>query len=192
MLARFWDYVSTVAAYWQFWVAMAFFGERALERFLPRLWSWAEPTITLERRRKFFVGIAITAFVYANFRAFDHERSLREETVGAQLRYTEPGPTDPPIDGKSSGMRLGFINGGSLPSIGLIFEHQFKVTDHPLTNADKNSEMIKVKLTADKKRDSLGDAEIQPNIPFSVPADDPDNALMFKKEGADLTYYLFV
>jgi hypothetical protein len=191
MWAGFSDYISAVIVYWQFWVAVAFWGERALERFFPRIWRWAEPNFTPERRRKFFVGIAIIAFVYANFRAFDHERSLRDEIVGAQLRYTHPGGSDPPLNGKSTGMRLNFINGGSLPSVGLIFEHEFKVFDHPLTTVDENNEMSKIKQTADKHRGALTDSEIQPNIQFSLIADDPDNILMEKKEGSDLNYYLF-
>jgi len=83
MLARFWDYLPSVIAYWQFWVAVAFSVECAAERFFPMIWQWAEPTLTPELRRRVFVWIAIIAFVYANFRAFDRERSLREEIVGA-------------------------------------------------------------------------------------------------------------
>lgn len=49
--------------------------ERAIERFFPRLWKWAEPTFTPARRRIFFIWIAIAAFLYANFRAWDEERS---------------------------------------------------------------------------------------------------------------------
>jgi hypothetical protein len=191
MWARFSDYISAVIVYWQFWVAVGFWGERAVERFFPRIWRWAEPNFTPERRRRVFVGLAIIAFVYANFRAFDHERSLRDQTVGAQLRYIHPGASDPPQNGKSMGMRLDCINGGSLPSVGLIFEHQFRVFDHPLTTVDENSEMLKLKQAADKRRSELADFEIQPNIPFTLLADDPDNILMEKKEGSDLIYYLF-
>jgi len=89
-----WDYISAVCGYWQFWVAVAFFAERAAERFFPRSWSWAEPYLTHDRRRWAFLGIAIIAFVYANFRAFDAERS-RNQTLAAQLRFTTLGSGDP-------------------------------------------------------------------------------------------------
>jgi hypothetical protein len=82
-MARFWDYISSVAGYWQFWVAVAFWAERAAERFFPRKWLWAEPILTPERRRRIFVGIAIFAFFYANFRAYDHERSLSKQDCSA-------------------------------------------------------------------------------------------------------------
>jgi hypothetical protein len=81
MWARFSDYVSAVIAYWQFWVAVAFWGERAVERFFPTTWRWAEPIFTPDRRRRFFVWIAFIAFVYANFQAYDHERTQRNQMV---------------------------------------------------------------------------------------------------------------
>src|SRR6516225_1256847 len=177
MWTRFADYISGVIVYWQFWVAVAFFAERAIERFVPGIWRWAEPHLTPEHRRRFFIWIAIIAFVYANFRAFDYERS-RNQSLSAQLRYTSLASGDPQPDGKSSGMKLFFTNGGSLPSVGLIFEHKFKVFDHQLTDADKRSEMVEVKQVADKKRDTLTEFEEQPNASFVVPADDPDNILM--------------
>jgi hypothetical protein len=34
---RVWDYATSVAAYWQFWLAFAFFAERSIERFFPRV-----------------------------------------------------------------------------------------------------------------------------------------------------------
>jgi hypothetical protein len=94
-------------------------------------------------------------------------------------------------DGKPDGMKLSFVNGGTLPSIGLIFEHKFEVFEHQLTDAEKRSEIGKVKHSADQKRDTLTDSEIQPTISFSLPANDPDNILSVKKEGQDLTWYLF-
>jgi hypothetical protein len=87
MWTRFSDYLSAVIVNWQFWVAVAFFAERAVERFLPTTWGRAEPYLTPERRRWLFVGIAVIAFIWANFRAFDAERS-RNQTLAAQLRYT--------------------------------------------------------------------------------------------------------
>jgi hypothetical protein len=191
MLTPFADYTSAVIVYWQFWVAVAFFAERAVERFFPGIWGWAEPYLTPEHRKRLFVWIAIIAFAYANFRAFYYERS-RNQTFAAQLRYTSLALGDPQPGGKSPGMKLFFTNGGSLPSVGFIFEHKFKVFDHQLTDEDKRNEVAKVKQTTDKKRDTLTEFENQPNASFAVRADDPDNILMTpKKEGQDLTYYLF-
>jgi hypothetical protein len=154
MWTRFFDYLSAVIVNWQFWVAVAFFSERAVERFLPRTWGRAEPYLTPERRRWLFVGIAVITFIWANFRAFDAERS-RNQTLIAQLRYTTSASGDMRPDGKSDGMKLLFVNGGTLPSVGLIFEHKFEVFEHQLTDAEKRSEIGKVKQSADKKRDTL-------------------------------------
>jgi hypothetical protein len=189
MWTRFSDYLSAVIANWQSWVAVAFFAERAVERFFPTIWGRAEPYLTPQRRRRLFVGIAIIAFVWANFRAFDAERS-RNPILAAQLRYTSLASGDM-RDGKPDGMKLLFVNGGTLPSVGLIFEHKFEEFEHQLTDAEKRSEIAKIKQVADKKRDTLTDSEIQPTIPFSLPANDRDNILYVKKEGKDLTYYLF-
>jgi hypothetical protein len=77
--ARNWEYASSVVGYWQFWLAVAFMTERALERFFPTLAGKINPYLTSERRRTLFVWIGVIAFVYANFRAFDDESSrLRE------------------------------------------------------------------------------------------------------------------
>jgi hypothetical protein len=77
--ARIWEYASSVAGYWQSWLAVAFMMERAFERYFPTLAAKINPYLTSERRRRFFVWIAIIAFVYANFRAFDDESDrLRE------------------------------------------------------------------------------------------------------------------
>jgi hypothetical protein len=70
-IARFLDYASAVAGYWQFWVAVAFMLERSLERYLPAFWSKVDLYLTQKRRRKVFVWIAAIAFLYANFRAYD-------------------------------------------------------------------------------------------------------------------------
>jgi hypothetical protein len=88
-------------------------------------------------------------------------------------------------------MWLDFMNSGSLPSVGLVFEHKYKVFDQPLPASDENSEMAKVKQAADKRRGTSGDSEIQPTESFSLSAKDPDNILVVKKEGSDLTHYLF-
>lgn len=84
MWTRFWDYVSAVIGYWQFWVAVAFWGERAVERYFPSTWRWAEPFLTPDRRRRFFVWIAFIAFAYANFQAFE-AAELRAEKAEAEL-----------------------------------------------------------------------------------------------------------
>jgi hypothetical protein len=187
-----WDYISAVCGYWQFWVAVAFFSERAVERFFPRAWSWAEPYLTHDRRRWLFVGVAIIAFVYANFRAYDYER-LRNQTLAAQLRFTTLASGDPRPDGKSPGSKLFFTNGGSLPSIGLIFEPKFAAFDHQLTDIDQRSEMAKVKQTADKKHNTLTELEEQPGGTLALPAPDPEDILMRRKdEEQDYTYYRYL
>jgi hypothetical protein len=78
---RFWEYTTTVLGYWQFWVAVAFMLERSLERFLPSLSKKIDPYFTPSRRRRLFIWIAIIAFVYANFRAYDD--------VNARFRITQ-------------------------------------------------------------------------------------------------------
>jgi hypothetical protein len=191
MWTRLSDYISAVIVNWQFWVAVAFFAERVVERFFPRIWGRAEPYLTPEIRRRLFVGIAIIAFVWANYRAYDFERS-RNQTPTAQLRYTSVASGDLRPDGRPDGMKLLFVNGGSLPSIGLIFEHKFEVFEHQLTDADKRIEMAQVKHQADNKRDTFTDSEIQPNISFSLPADDPNNILMIQKEEPDLKHYRYL
>jgi hypothetical protein len=55
----------------QFWVAVAFILERSLERYFPNLTASLNERFPVDRQRRIFVGIAIIAFVYANFRAFD-------------------------------------------------------------------------------------------------------------------------
>ena len=139
------------------------------------------------------------AFVVASYLAF-HEartelRQLQTEIASlnksAQISYTHPGPTDPPWNGKSPGMRLNFTNTGALPSIGLIFQHRFRVYDHPLTNIDQSKEMEDMRKIADKDRSTLTDQEQSPNIPFSLVADDPDDTLIVKKDGSAETYYMF-
>ena len=71
IFARIWQYVTAVVGYWQFWVAIAFMLERSLERYFPDLTAPLNERFPLNRRRRIFVGIALIAFVYANFRAFD-------------------------------------------------------------------------------------------------------------------------
>jgi hypothetical protein len=109
----------------------------------------------------------------------------------AQLAFLGLGVVDPPQNGRSSGMHLNFKNGVSLASIGLLFRHHWKVFDHPLTDIDKNNEIQTVKQMADKDRDTLNDFQEQPDVSFSMLADDPDNILMTKNQGQNLTYYLF-
>jgi hypothetical protein len=94
-------------------------------------------------------------------------------------------------DGKQDGYKLSFVNGGTLPSIGLIFKHKFAVFEHQLTGTEERSEIAQLKQAADKERDTLTDSEIQPTISFLLPAKDPDDILYVTKEGKDLTYYLF-
>ena len=85
---RIWTFISAVAQYWEFWLAVAFMSERALERFFPRVWKRLDPHFTPERRRQFFVYIAAIAFVYGSFRAFDDvSKELRDTRV--QLNQAE-------------------------------------------------------------------------------------------------------
>jgi hypothetical protein len=94
-------------------------------------------------------------------------------------------------DGKADGLKLSFVNGGTLPSIGLIFEHKFEVFEHQLTGTEERTEIAKVRQAADKERDTLTDSEIQPAISFLLSAHDPNDVLNVKKESKELTYYLF-
>jgi hypothetical protein len=55
--------------------------ERSIERYFPSFWKWSEQYVTVEHRRRVFVAIAIAAFVYANFRAFDTERDAKERAL---------------------------------------------------------------------------------------------------------------
>src|SRR5437588_9990054 len=67
--------------YWvlAIWLAVAFMLERSLERYLPPAWiDRINEYLTPEKRRSLFIGIAIIAFLYANFRAFDGERDAKE------------------------------------------------------------------------------------------------------------------
>jgi hypothetical protein len=177
-------------------VAGVFF---ALEPVIRFCWSgydqWADQHLKFKSntRRNLRIVIGILALVVASYLAYhdsmNEARRLQIELASlnksAQLVYIFPGSGGPQLNGKSPGMRLHFINGGSLPSIGLIFEHRYVVVDHQLTDADKHNEMATVKQAADNKRGTLTDSEIQPNVPFSLPADDPDDILMVKKEGSD-------
>ena len=89
-MSRIWHYVAAVVGYWQFWIAVAFMIERSLERFFPRRAAALNVLLPAERRRKLFIGIAIAAFVYANFRAFDNVSAKLEEanrTNGAENRW---------------------------------------------------------------------------------------------------------
>lgn len=74
MGARLWDYSAAVLGYWQFWVAVALMIERATERLSPSWWKKVDKRFSAEWRRRLLVGIAIIAFLYANFRAFNDER----------------------------------------------------------------------------------------------------------------------
>jgi hypothetical protein len=85
---RIWTFISAVIQYWQFWLAVAFMSERALERFFPRLWKRLDPYFTPERRRQFFVYIAIIAFAYGSFRAFDDVQIALRDTT-AKLNQAE-------------------------------------------------------------------------------------------------------
>jgi hypothetical protein len=76
---RIWQYGAAVIGYWQFWVAAAFMIERTFERYFPRLAAPINLRFPLERRRPLFIAVAIVAFVYANFRAFDDVSSKLEE-----------------------------------------------------------------------------------------------------------------
>jgi hypothetical protein len=76
------EYSSAVVGYWQFWVAVAFMMERALERFMPNLWKGLDPHWTPARRRQVFMWISAIAFLYANFRAYDDVSSqLRAKNI---------------------------------------------------------------------------------------------------------------
>jgi hypothetical protein len=80
-VARFLEYAASVVRYWQFWIAVAFWGERALERFLPRYAKKLDPYLPPDGRRVLFIWIAIIAFVYANFRVWDDERVAKENAI---------------------------------------------------------------------------------------------------------------
>jgi hypothetical protein len=88
-MVRFWEYCSTVGGYWQFWVAISFMAERVIERFFPRLWIRVEDGFPFDRRRRLFIFIAVVAFVYANFRAFDYERSAND-ILRTQIHHKMP------------------------------------------------------------------------------------------------------
>jgi hypothetical protein len=183
-------------------VAGVFFVVEPVIRFF---WSgydqWADRHIQFNSntRRNLRVSIGILALVVASYLVYhasmNEVRRLQTDIASsnkaAKIIYTRPGGSDPPRNGKSPGMRLEFINSGSLPSVGLIFEYKNRIFDHHLTDPDKNSEMANVKQAADKRRGASGDSEIQPTEPFSLLAEDPDDILMIKKEGSDFTYYLF-
>jgi hypothetical protein len=97
-MSRIWQYIAAVAGYWQFWVAVAFMTERSLERFLPKCAAALNVLLPVEGRRKLFIGIAIVAFVYANFRAFDDVSTKLDEATrnqGAENRW--PGLTSDEI-----------------------------------------------------------------------------------------------
>jgi hypothetical protein len=90
-MSRIWHYVAAVVGYWQFWVAVAFMIERSMERFFPKRAAALNLLLPVEGRRKLFIGIAIVAFVYANFRAFDDVSSKLEEATrsnGAENRWS--------------------------------------------------------------------------------------------------------
>lgn len=85
-LTRFWDYASAVIGYWQFWVAVAFMIERSVERYFPNFAKRADPYLTPQVRRRWFVWIAAIAFLYANFRAYDDLASKLRNTHADQTQ----------------------------------------------------------------------------------------------------------
>ncbi|WP_316195837.1 MULTISPECIES: hypothetical protein [unclassified Bradyrhizobium] len=81
------EYLSAIAPFWQFWVAVAFFVERALDRYLPTLISAKlNEIMPAGSRRLLFVWIAAIAFCYANFRAWDVERAAKEVALASQAK----------------------------------------------------------------------------------------------------------
>jgi hypothetical protein len=183
-------------------VSGIFFG---IEPALRLVWSgydqWADQHLKFNAntRRNLRILIGILALVVASYLVYhasmNEVRRLQTEVASynksAKIVYTYPGGGDSPRNGKSPGMRLYFTNAGSLPSVGLIFEHKYKAFDHQLTNADQNAEIENVKQTAGSKHATLSDSEIQPTVQFSILAEDRDDILTVKKEGSDMTYYLF-
>lgn len=81
MGAAFWTYAVAVAGYWQFWVAVAFMLERAAERYSIKFKNWADIYFPPDRRRVLFIWVAIIAFVYANFSAWNNERMAKEDAL---------------------------------------------------------------------------------------------------------------
>jgi hypothetical protein len=90
-MSRIWHYVAAVVGYWQFWVAVAFMIERSMERFFPKRAAALNVLLPVEGRRKLFIGIAIVAFVYANFRAFDAAASLKRRLAATGRRTVGQG-----------------------------------------------------------------------------------------------------
>jgi hypothetical protein len=72
-----------IIGYWQFWVGVAFMVERSFERYFPTFGARLNLRFSQDRRRPLFVAIAILAFVYANFRAFDDLSIKLEEAKHA-------------------------------------------------------------------------------------------------------------
>jgi hypothetical protein len=83
LLTRIWQYILAIIGYWQFWIGVAFMVERSFERYFPRFATSLNLRFPQERRRPLFVAIAIIAFVYANFRAFDDLGTQLEEAKRA-------------------------------------------------------------------------------------------------------------
>jgi hypothetical protein len=69
------DYISAVWTYWQSRVAVALMIERLIERAYPNLWAkYINPWFTPDIRRKTVLVLALLAFAWGNFRAFDFEK----------------------------------------------------------------------------------------------------------------------
>lgn len=82
VMSRLVDYATAIVSYWQFWIAVAFWIERALERYLPTSTTKKfNELLPAARRRPLFLWIAAFAFCYANFRAWDIERSAKETAI---------------------------------------------------------------------------------------------------------------
>jgi hypothetical protein len=75
-------WVCAVIGYWQSVVAAAFMIERITERIWPAFWrEKVDPIFTPDKRKTAFITIAVIAFLWGNFRAFDDERRNKEDAL---------------------------------------------------------------------------------------------------------------
>jgi hypothetical protein len=81
-MADVWVWIKAVFNIWLGLVALVHTAEQITERFCPRFWSQTvDRYVTVRCRKRIFIGIAVFAFLWSNFSAFDDER----QTSSARL-----------------------------------------------------------------------------------------------------------
>jgi hypothetical protein len=85
IFTRIWEYIFAAGGYWWLGLAVLLALERLAERAFHEFWKkHVDPWLNADRRRQILFLLALAAFVYGNYRAFEGERLAKEQVQKEQ------------------------------------------------------------------------------------------------------------